>query len=377
MQPVHRQQQRLGEEAEEPAVAHHQVNVVVKAAADAGQGLVFLRPGEQVDLALEGLAGREGQAPDKPAPLRSLAAAARWWPPAAPPRRSDAADRSCGPPFLGRLLRHRRQREELVVGRHPDHVARPRRDTRAGGMRGMPAARATKSSSPPRLVGLRAVIPEHAHGTALVARAHRRGRADHPFLGRQRERLRRAVLQPHRRRHQVVRAELEFLHDAQAVGEGLLRAHPVVGPGQREDAVALHRLAVEQRQSRRGRERVQRGQVIGLRLLLAALGDRFRVMDQLDQLQAAAMRGEGVTRVAVRQLPATPPARWRSRGVSARCAVPRRPPAPPGGCAAVGWRQRRRGGIGGAGRQGLGRVDLIDQRIPEHQHDETDHQGND
>ncbi len=80
-----------------------------------------------------------------------------------------------------------------------------------------------------------------------VARPHGRGCADYPFLGRQGEGLRRAVLQPHGRGYQVVRAELKILHDAQAVGESFLGAHPVVDPGQGEDSVALHGLAVEQR----------------------------------------------------------------------------------------------------------------------------------
>jgi len=71
VQRVHRQQERLGEEAEEPAIAHHQVDVVVKAAANAGERLVFLWSGEQEDLVRERLAGRESlggidQRPSKP-----------------------------------------------------------------------------------------------------------------------------------------------------------------------------------------------------------------------------------------------------------------------------------------------------------------------
>ena len=64
---------------------------------------------------------------------------------------------------------------------------------------------------------------------------------------------------------------------------------PLAVVGQAEDAIALHRLAVQQRQCRRGREGIERGHVIGLRLFFAALGHRFRIMQQFDLLQAAAI----------------------------------------------------------------------------------------
>ena len=59
VQPVHRQQQRLGkkcadapETAEAAAKIHHLVHVVFQVFADARQRAVFLRPGEQNDLPL-------------------------------------------------------------------------------------------------------------------------------------------------------------------------------------------------------------------------------------------------------------------------------------------------------------------------------------
>ena len=200
------------------------------------------------------------------------------------------------------LLWHGGQREELIVDRHPDHIARAGTILSGGYARraGKPVGRKV---APTRLVGLRAIVPQHPPGQGGVTSPHGRGSADHPFLGRQGKRLRRAVLQPHSRGDQVVRGGLKLLHDAQAIGEQLLGTHSSIGLGQREDPVPLHRLAVEQRQSRRGGERIQRGQVIGRRLLVVAPGDRFRIMDQFDQLQAAAIRGEGVTRIAVRHDP--------------------------------------------------------------------------
>ena len=59
MQPVHRQQQRLGEKSRKLPEIHHQVRVVLELLADVRQRPVFLRPGKEDNLPLDGLIRRQ------------------------------------------------------------------------------------------------------------------------------------------------------------------------------------------------------------------------------------------------------------------------------------------------------------------------------
>ena len=52
---VHRQQQALGKKAEETSIAHDKVKFVLELRAEFRQGLVFLRPGKDEELALQSL----------------------------------------------------------------------------------------------------------------------------------------------------------------------------------------------------------------------------------------------------------------------------------------------------------------------------------
>ena len=90
------------------------------------------------------------------------------------------------------------------------------------------------------------------------------------------------VFEPDGRVQEIIVSKLKLLHDAQAVGESLFRAHAVGGFRQREDAVALHGIAVQQGQRRREGESVERGDPIGLRLFLATGGDGFRILHKFD-----------------------------------------------------------------------------------------------
>ena len=149
--------------------------------------------------------------------------------------------------LLRAVLRHRQQREKLVVRRRPDDVVRAGDDFRF--RRAARAAAAGKRRQ--RLIGrLGAVRPHRAFGLAVVVRVHRRGRADDHFLRRQRQRLVRGVFQPHAGVDQIIRAEMKFLHQPQAAGENFFRADAVGGFRQRKIAVA-DQAGVAQHRERR------------------------------------------------------------------------------------------------------------------------------
>ena len=126
------------------------------------------------------------------------------------------------------FLRHRHQREKLVVRRRPNHVVRAGQIFRTRHAAEAAKARAGKPSQ--RLVlNARAVKPHRSliHGVAGVIRTHGRGGANDPFLRGQRERLGRGVFQPHARIHKVIRTEMEFLREPQAVRQGFFRANAI------------------------------------------------------------------------------------------------------------------------------------------------------
>jgi len=152
------------------------------------------------------------------------------------------------------LLGHHGQRKELVVRGGPNHIVRARailggRDARHAGE----SARG-KVAGAGLVKRLGAVIPDYPQAQALVIRPQRGGRADDPFLRRQGQRLRRAVLQPDGRRQEIIRAELKLLHQAQAVGERLFGAHPAAGLRQRKNPVAGQGVGAQDRERGGGGE---------------------------------------------------------------------------------------------------------------------------
>ena len=186
------------------------------------------------------------------------------------------------------------------------------------------------------------------------------------------------VFQPDGRVDQVIAAELKLLHDAQAVRQGFLQASSIIGWRQLEQAVALQRLCTAQRQGGRKREAVQRGHTTGLGLFLPAGGDGFRVLGQFDELEAAAVGGEGVARFCIgnryqllRQIRVTNGLDYchRRLGHWGRW-----------GCSR-GWIGSRKSGgrrIGYAGRKGLGWIKLGDQdKGPKHDHHNANHDADD
>src|SRR5216683_2373424 len=92
---------------------------------------------------------------------------------------------------LSRWLRHRRQREELVMRGDPDNVG-----TAAIFATWGPRDASQRSVCEPRraeVLGATAIVPKHAHSLAVVARPHWRGGADDPFLRWQVQCLRRRI----------------------------------------------------------------------------------------------------------------------------------------------------------------------------------------
>ena len=67
-----------------------------------------------------------------------------------------------------------------------------------------------------------------------------------------------------RRVHQIIRADVKFLHHPQAVGENLFRANAVADFRQSEIAVADQTGFAQNRQHRHGRARVQRGHAVAV-----------------------------------------------------------------------------------------------------------------
>ena len=152
--------------------------------------------------------------------------------------------------LLRRLFRHRHEREELIVYRSPEDVARPGAILQTWLLGSHPQASQKRSVVEPGWADLlfgRAVIPHQANALAIVLRPHGRGRPNRPLLGGHAHRLTGCVLQTHRCDHEVIGAGLKFFDEAEAVRERLLGTHSGFRFRQGKNAVTLHRIISQYR----------------------------------------------------------------------------------------------------------------------------------
>ena len=133
---------------------HHQVGLVLKLVPDARQQAVFLRSGEEDDLPFDRLMRGERCRGINERGLDALQRRRAR-------HRLDVRERRQinrpGDDLRRRLLRHRHQREKLVVRRRPNHVVRAGqifRTRRAADSSRIPSRKTIPPSGPDRLVPL-------------------------------------------------------------------------------------------------------------------------------------------------------------------------------------------------------------------------------
>src|SRR5436190_16368777 len=109
------------------------------------------------------------------------------------------------------------------------------------------------------------------------------------------------ILEANGGEQQIVRANREFLYQCQPIGQSLFGTHAVYCPCQSENAVTLDSRAVEncQRRVGVGCEGVQGGNAVGMRPLVPAGRDAFRIVKKLNEFKPTAVGGEDVMSIGV------------------------------------------------------------------------------
>ena len=93
---------------------------------------------------------------------------------------------------------------------------------------------------------------------------------------------------------EVIGAGLKFFDDGEAVGESFFGADAFVEFGDFVNTVTLKSVAAEEGKGGDGRGFVEGSDAVGGRLFAAQAGNGFGIIEKFDELQAAAVRGEGV-----------------------------------------------------------------------------------